>query len=156
MAITASIQPKLGWIVYAGSIFLHPIQFHFSKEGLNHFVQNRPGSWLDGLVRFWPNRSGLEASPNHLAQFCEMATGLLPITHFQTQLHSSTEGPHHNYCAEPTQIWFWLTVLGFGQCGPLLASTSEPIWIWCESDLACLLGKLGHLVLCAASPITCH
>ena len=68
-------------------------------------------------------------SKNHLAQFCEMPTGLQPISHFQTQLHSSTEGLHHNYCAEPTQIWFWLTVLGFGQFGPLLASASEPVWI---------------------------
>ena len=33
----------------------------FSKEGTDHIVQNGPGSDLDGLVRVWPNASGLEA-----------------------------------------------------------------------------------------------
>ena len=50
-------------------------------------------------------------------------------------------------------IWFWLSVSGFGQIdpawkqaavqessGPLLANTSEPIWIGCESDPTCLKG----------------
>ena len=63
MAITASVQPESGRIVYAGSDFPHPFQLRFSKEGLDHIVQNRPRSDLDGLaVRFWPNASGLEAS----------------------------------------------------------------------------------------------
>ena len=62
MAITASVQPKSGRIVYAGSDFPHPFQFHFSKEGMDHIVQNRPGSDLDGLARVWLNSSGLEAS----------------------------------------------------------------------------------------------
>ena len=62
MAITASMQPELGRIVYARSDFSHPFQLHFSKEGMDHIVQNRPGSDLDGLVRVWPNASGPEAS----------------------------------------------------------------------------------------------
>ena len=62
MAITASVQPKSGRIVYAGSDFPHPFQFHFSKEGMDHIVQNRPGSDPDGLARVWLNTSGLEAS----------------------------------------------------------------------------------------------
>ena len=51
------------WAVslHAGSGFLHS-QFRSSTEGRNHIVQNRPGSVLDGLVRFWPNVSGPEAS----------------------------------------------------------------------------------------------
>ena len=47
---------------WAGSNFPHQSQLHFSKESLDHIVQNWPGSYLDGLVRFWPNGSGLEAS----------------------------------------------------------------------------------------------
>ena len=35
---------------YAGSDIPHPIQFRSTKEDLDHFVQNRPGSDLDGLV----------------------------------------------------------------------------------------------------------
>jgi len=62
IAITASMQPESGWIIYAGSNFLHLIQFHSAKEGLCHSVQNQPGSNLDGLVKFWPNASGPEAS----------------------------------------------------------------------------------------------
>ena len=62
MAVTASMQPESGRIVYVGSDFPHPIQFRFSKEGMDHTVQNRPGSDLDGLVRVWLNSSGLKAS----------------------------------------------------------------------------------------------
>ena len=41
MAITVSVQqPESGWVVYAGSDFLHPFQFRFSKEGMDHIVQN--------------------------------------------------------------------------------------------------------------------
>ena len=40
MAIMASLQPELGWIVYAGSDFLDCFQFWFSKEGMGHTVQN--------------------------------------------------------------------------------------------------------------------
>jgi len=40
MAITASVQPDSDWIVYAGSDFPHPFQFQFSKEGMDHIVQN--------------------------------------------------------------------------------------------------------------------
>ena len=40
MAIPASVQPESGRIVYAGSDFPHPMQFHFFKEGPDHIVQN--------------------------------------------------------------------------------------------------------------------
>ena len=46
MAITANLQPESGRIVYAGSDFPHPFQPRFSKEGMDHIVQNRPGSDL--------------------------------------------------------------------------------------------------------------
>ena len=57
-------------------------------------MPNRPGSDLDGLVRVWPNVSGLEASwcagiiqPS----FWKDTTSPLPVSHFQTQFHSSTD-----------------------------------------------------------------
>ena len=59
---TATVQPESYRMVYAGSNVPHPIQFRFSKEGMDHIVRNRPGSNLDGLVSVWPNASGLEAS----------------------------------------------------------------------------------------------
>ena len=96
MAITASVQPESGRVVYAGSDFALPFQFRFSKEGMGHTVQNRPESYLDGLVRVWLNSSGLKASwcagiigPG----FWQDATGLLLVSHFQTRLPSSTDVP---------------------------------------------------------------
>ena len=83
-------------MVYVGFDSLHPFQFRFSKEGMDHTVKNRPGSDLGGLVRVWTNTSGLEASwcagiigPG----FWQDATGSLPVFHFQTRFHSSTDGP---------------------------------------------------------------
>ena len=65
----------------------------FFKEGRDHTAQNRPGSDLGGLVRVWPNGSGLEASwcagiigPS----FWQNATGPLPVSHFQTRFRSLT------------------------------------------------------------------
>ena len=62
MPITASVQPESDRIVYAGSDFLHPVRFHSCKASPDHIAQNRSGSDPDGLVRFWPNGSGPEAS----------------------------------------------------------------------------------------------
>ena len=96
IAVTASVQPESARIVYARSDFPHPFQFRFFNEGKDHIAQNRPGSDLDGLVRVWPNRSGLEASwcagiiwPG----FWQEATGPLPVSHFQTRFRSSTNVP---------------------------------------------------------------
>ena len=94
MAITASVQPESGRVVYAGSDFPHPFQFCFSKEGVGHSMQNRPGSDLDGLARVWLHSFDLKATccagiiwPG----FWQDATGPLPVSHFQTRLHSSTD-----------------------------------------------------------------
>ena len=94
VAVTANVQPKSGLIVHAISDFLHPFQFHFSKEGMDRIVQNRPGSDLDGLVRVSPDASGLEASrcvgiiwPGVWRD----TTSLLPVSDFQTQFRSSTD-----------------------------------------------------------------
>ena len=56
-------------------------------------MQNRPGSDLDGLVRFCPNASSPEASRcarTIRPSFWQNATSLLPVSHFQTRLCSST------------------------------------------------------------------
>ena len=82
MAVTASVQPDR---IYAGSDFSHPFHFRFFKEGKDHIAQNPPGSDLDGLVRVWPNRSGLEASRCAGiigTGFWQDATGPLPVSHF--------------------------------------------------------------------------
>ena len=52
MAITASVQPESGRIVYAGSDFPHPFQFRFSKERVDPIAQARPGSDLMALSGF--------------------------------------------------------------------------------------------------------
>ena len=71
----------------------NPFQLRFSKEGMDHTVQNRPGSDLGGLIRVWTNTSGLKASrcagiirPG----FWQDATIPLPVSHFQTVFRSST------------------------------------------------------------------
>ena len=83
MAITANVQPESGRIVYARSNLQHTFQFHFSKEAINHIVQNGPRSDRDDLVRVWQNTSGPEASrcagitwPG----FWQDATGPLPVS----------------------------------------------------------------------------
>ena len=122
---------------------------------MDHIVKNRPGYKLDGLVRVWPNASGLEVSrcvgiiwPT----FWQDATGQLPVSHFQTRFRSSTDVPAIILCkTSPNPIYFWPIVPdNFGQTdpvlkqanvvqessGPLLADAYEPIRTGCESDLA--------------------
>ena len=74
----------------------HPFQLRFPKEGIDHIVQNRPGSDLNGLVRFWPNAAGQEASRCERIikpGFWQDATGPLPVFHFQTPFRSSPDDP---------------------------------------------------------------
>ena len=84
MAITASVQPGSGRILYAGSGFPHPLQFRFYKEGMGDAVQNRPGSDLDGLARVWLHSTGLKGllCRIHLARFLQVTTGPLSVSHF--------------------------------------------------------------------------
>ena len=57
----ACSQNQAGYYVLDPTSCIHS-NSHFSKGGIDHSVQNQPGSNLDGLVRVWPNASGLEAS----------------------------------------------------------------------------------------------
>ena len=120
VAITANGQPESGRKLYAGSDFPRPIWFRFSQEGPDHIVQNRSGSDLDGLVRFGANASCPEVS--RCARtigpgFRQNATGLLPLSHFQTRLRSSTDGPDHIVQNHPESDWV-LADLDFGQPDP--------------------------------------
>ena len=156
MAVTASVQPESGRIVYAGSDFPHPFQFRFSKQGMDHFVQNRPSPDLAGLVRVWPNASGLEASwcagiiwPG----FWQDTASPLPVSLFQTRFHSSTDVPDSNVQNQPGSDLVLADCVRFCQTdpvrkqanvqessGPLPVNASQPIRTGCEWDPACLLG----------------
>ena len=83
MAVTASVQLESSRIVYAGSDFPHLFQFRFSKEGMDHIAQNRPGSDVVGLVRVLAKRiwSGSKSvCRNHRARF--LAGRNRPATNF--------------------------------------------------------------------------
>ena len=105
----ASVLPELGWIKYAGSNFPDPIHFHSSKKGPDHIVQNWPGSSLDGLVRFWPNTSCLEAhwciriirpSSHRTQPACNQF--FLPLSDSVGFFHRQPG----SYCAKPVEIQF--------------------------------------------------
>ena len=122
-------------------------------------MQKRPRSDLDGLIRFWPNASGPEASQcaKFIRPCCwQNATSLPPGSQFQIQLCSSTDGLDHTVqnqagfnlvLADCVRFWPNGSSLEASQflllqesSGLLLASASEPIQIGCKSDPACLLG----------------
>ena len=149
--------------------FPHPIRSRSDKEGPDHIVQNRPGSDLHSLVRFWPNAAGPEASQNARIigpGFWQNATSLLAVSHFLTRLRSSTDGPDLLCKTSPDPIWFWSWTYMYmyrsmvlADCvrfwpnqeplrkqagvhessGSLLDNPSQPIWIGCESDPVFLL-----------------
>ena len=84
------------WLDATGPLPVSHFQTRFRSSTDKNIVQNQPGSDLGGLVRVWPNASGLEASrcagitgPG----FWLDATGPLPVSHFQTRFRSSTDVP---------------------------------------------------------------
>ena len=161
MAISANLQPESGRIVYAGSDFPHPFQIRFSKEGMDHIVQNRPGFDLNGLVTVWSNASGLEGSwcaGISRPGFSQNATGPLPVSYFQTRSCSSTDVPDKIVQNQPGSnsvladcARFWPNRSGpeasrvQKSSGPLLANPSQLIRTGCESDPARLLGTFINL-----------
>ena len=114
MAITASVQPDLGWVAYIYMLDIpHTVWFHSSEVGPDHIVQNWPRSDLDGLLRFWPNRSGPEASC--CARIIGSTSGRMHPANYQFPTFRLS-------CILPLTaqvilcntrldlIWFWLTV----------------------------------------------
>ena len=96
----------------------------FSKEGMGHIVQNRPGSDLDGLVKVWPNASGLEASRCAgiiWPCFWQDATGPLPVSYFQTRFRSSTALPENTVQNQPGSDFV------MSDCVKRIRSGSKPV-----------------------------
>ena len=81
MVITVSVQADSDRIIYAGPDFLCLLWFCSFKEGLDHIVQKRPRSDLDGLVRVLPNTSGPEA--NWCARIIRPGSSILQLAHYQ-------------------------------------------------------------------------
>ena len=110
---------------------------------MDHTLQNRPGFDLDGLVRVWPNVSGLVASwcaeiiePG----FWQDAPNPLPVSDFQIWLHASIDVLGHIVQNQPRSDLVLSS--GFGQTdlvqkqasvqessSPLLVNASKLIWI---------------------------
>ena len=120
------------------SSILFSYAFQLQQEGMDHIVQNRPGSDLDGLVRVGPNSCGLKASPvcrNLRPGFWQDATGLLPVSHFQTRLRSSTDVPDTIVQNQPGSdlvladcVRFWPNGSGpeAGHCARIVRPASGP------------------------------
>ena len=68
------------------------IQFWISKESLDHTV------WSGWPGQFWAKHILCRSKPvckNHQARFWQNATGPLPLSHFHTRLHCSTDSLNH-------------------------------------------------------------
>ena len=111
LAVKTSVQPEcLIRIPASDSVSVFP-------KAWIKLLQNRPGSDQDVLVRVWPNTSGQEASwcaGNIGPCFWQDATGPIPVSHFQTQLRSSSEVPDrivqnqpgsHLVLADCVRVW---------------------------------------------------
>ena len=104
--------------IHARSTFPHLIQFHSSKEGPDRIVKK-----LTRIQSGWPGEalakqiwSGSKTvCQNHQACFWQNATSLIPVSHFQTQLHSSAVGQNHIVQTSLDPIWLWLTIPGLGK-----------------------------------------
>ena len=128
MAITASLQPESGRIVYAGSDFPDPLHFRFSEESMDRTVQNRSRSDLDGLAKVWLNSCGLKASwcsGTIWPGFRQDATGPLPVSHFQIRLHSFTNVPDNIVQNQPGSD------LVLADCVRFWPNRSGPEASWC-------------------------
>ena len=119
-----------------------------------HTVQNRPRSSLDGLSGFGQmHLAQKQESSDLVSGRMQPARYQFPTFRFSCILPQTAR--IMLYKTRPDLIWFWLTVSGFGQTGPvkkqagvhklsgpLLANASKPIRIRCESDPAWLLSYL--------------
>ena len=88
------------------------VKFWPNGSGLDGLVKFWPnGSGVDGLVKFWPNGSGVDAI------IIRPGSGRMQLAHcqFYTFRHDCLL-PQIILCkTNMDPIWFWLTVLGFGQ-----------------------------------------
>ena len=157
-------QPESGGTIYARSDFLRLIWFRFSKGVLDHTVQNWPRSGLNGLVRFWPNASGPEASVQESLGLVSgrivlrMQPACYQFPTFRLGLHSSTDGPDHTVQNQAgfnlvlaDCLMFWPTTeMVWSGCKPVCKNHPARFWpmlpSWSGLDVpflkgpACLLG----------------
>ena len=104
------------------------------------FFQRMPGSYWVKLAKIqsgWPGHvlakhiqsASKSVSKNHWAQFRHNVTGLLPVSHFQTRLRSSTDGLDHIVQNHPGSdlvpadwVRFWLnrSSLEASQCARII------------------------------------
>ena len=155
MAITASMHPELGQVLYAGSDFPHLIWFCFSKESLDqtHLVQKQAGvqessgpilAECNGPTTTFPFSYSVALFHRQPESYCA-ETSPQPLSYSVALFHRQPE----SYCAEPAQIQFGSGWLSFGQAdlvqkqasvqeppSPLLANTSKLILTGCRSALA--------------------
>ena len=145
-----------GW---GRSDFLHQIQCCSSKDDPDHIVQNRPGSDLDGMVRFWPKGCSPESSQCAritVPSFDKTQSAHYQFPTFRIGCHR-VDSLGHIVQNQPGSdlvladcVRFWLENLIQKQAGVqeslglLLASGSKLTQIGCKMDLACLLGKCHH------------
>ena len=146
----------------------HICQIQLRTSNLVPFFQRRPGShcakpawvWSGWCGQVLAKHTGSGSKPvckNNQAWFWLNASSPLQFLTFKF----SSVFPQTAWIilckTSPDLIWFWLTVSGLGQMdlvrkqasvpeslGPHLATASKPNRIWCELDLAHLLGYIVH------------
>ena len=128
------------------SIYIYmPVQIShiwFGSEGPDHIEQNQPGSDLDSLARFWPNASGLEVI--WCARIIGPSSGRMHPAHYKFptfRLDLDHVVPRSDLVLDE-RITFWpnRSSSEASQCARCTGPTSEPIWVGCDLDVACLLG----------------
>ena len=133
MAITASMQPLPGRIVYAGSDFSHAILSRSSKEGLDHIVSHQVSA-----KRIWSGSKPV--CKNHRAQFWQNTNGPLPLSHFQTRLHSFTDGLDHTVQNQTGSDWVLADCAGLIRKQASLQNHRARFWPTLPSRSGCFLG----------------
>ena len=104
-AITASVQPESGRIVYAGSDFLHPIRFRFVLAKRARIILRKTGpdpirmAWSSfGRTDLARKQAGVQESSGPVllrpATSFQLSDGV--ASNFQTRLHPFTDGPDRN------------------------------------------------------------
>ena len=114
--------------------------------------------WSEWQVRFWSNASCLEASCYARifgpASFRQNVTSLPLASHFQTWLHSSTDGPDHIVQNQPWSSWVLAEYVGFwpNGAGPEASLSGHrfwiyPLWMWIGAGMFTWL-FLGCSICC--------
>ena len=115
------------------------------------FFQRRPGSYCVAPARIrsgWPHQvlakriwSGSKpVCKNHRAQFWQNTNGPLPLSHFQTRLHSFTDGPDHTVQNQTGSDWVLADCAGLIRKQASLQNHRARFWPTLPSRSGCFLG----------------